>query len=128
MSIALDDFGTGYASLTHLRKFPVSWLKIDRSFVSGLGVDPDALAIVKVVMGLSHSMGIQVVAEGIETIEQWKLLKRRGCDLAQGYFISRPLSADMVPGFLTNWTGVTGTTSTRELPVELSPASIEGTT
>lgn len=128
VSIALDDFGTGYASLTHLRKFPVSWLKIDRSFVSGLGVDPDALAIVKAVMGLSHSMGIQVVAEGIETIEQWKLLKRRGCDLAQGYFISRPLSADMVPGFLANWTGVTGTISTRKLPLELSPASIEGTT
>jgi diguanylate cyclase (GGDEF)-like protein len=111
VSIALDDFGTGYASLTHLGKFPVSWLKIDRSFVSGLGVDPDATAIVNGVMGLSHSMGINVIAEGVETLEQWKLLKKKGCDVAQGYLISKPMSADLVPGFLNSWSGVDGTTS-----------------
>lgn len=112
VSIALDDFGTGYASLTHLSKFPVSWLKIDRSFVNGLGVDPDATAIVKAVMGLSHSMGIGVVAEGIETMAQWKQLKRKGCDLAQGYLISKPICAEQVPAVLAKWSGVCGIGST----------------
>lgn len=117
VSIALDDFGTGYASLTHLSKFPVSWLKIDRSFVNGLGVDPDATAIVKAVMGLSHSMGIGVVAEGIETMAQWKQLKRKGCDLAQGYLISKPICAEQVPAFLASWSGVCGIGSTSKPPL-----------
>lgn len=106
VSIALDDFGTGYASLTHLNKFPVSWLKIDQSFVKGLSTDPDVAAIVKAIMGLSHSLGIRVVAEGVETLEQWKLLKNRSCDLAQGYLISKPMSGGKVPHFIETWAGV----------------------
>ncbi len=106
VSIALDDFGTGYASLTHLSKFPVSWLKIDRSFVRGLGVDPDASAIVKAVLGLSHNLGIGVVAEGIETLEQWQILNKRGCEVAQGFLVGKPMIAERVPHFVRTWPGL----------------------
>jgi diguanylate cyclase (GGDEF)-like protein/PAS domain S-box-containing protein len=103
VQIALDDFGTGFASLTHLNKFPVSWLKIDRSFISEMGRDPDADAIVGAVIGLSQSLGIQVVAEGVETIEQWNILKHKGCDVAQGYLISKAMNNARVPGFIRDW-------------------------
>jgi EAL domain-containing protein (putative c-di-GMP-specific phosphodiesterase class I) len=103
VQIALDDFGTGFASLTHLNKFPVSWLKIDRSFISDMGRDPDADAIVAAVIGLAQSLGIQVVAEGVETIEQWNILHRKGCDVAQGYLISKAMNHERVPGFIRNW-------------------------
>ncbi|WP_236020605.1 EAL domain-containing protein [Devosia sediminis] len=92
--------------MTHLSKFPVSWLKIDQSFIRELGDSPDATAIVKAVIGLSRSLGIQVVAEGVETLDQWRELKRRGCDLAQGYLIAKPMSADRVPHFMRTWQGV----------------------
>lgn len=104
--ISLDDFGTGYASLTHLSKFPVSWLKIDQSFIREMSESPDAAAIVKAVIGLSRNLGIQVVAEGVETIEQWKELKKRGCDLAQGYLIAKPMSAEALPQFMKTWQGI----------------------
>lgn len=103
VQIALDDFGTGFASLTHLNKFPVSWLKIDRSFIDDMGRSPDAAAIVTAVIGLSQSLGIQVVAEGVETIDQWNLLKEKGCDLAQGYLVSKAMNNMRVPEFIRNW-------------------------
>jgi diguanylate cyclase (GGDEF)-like protein/PAS domain S-box-containing protein len=103
IQIALDDFGTGYASLTHLSKFPVSWLKIDRSFISDMGGDPDAAAIVNAVIGLSQNLGIQVVAEGVETLGQWQTLRSRGCDVAQGFFIAKAMNRDGVRRFLANW-------------------------
>jgi EAL domain-containing protein (putative c-di-GMP-specific phosphodiesterase class I) len=103
VQIALDDFGTGFASLTHLSKFPVSWLKIDRSFISDMEKEPDADAIVSAVIGLSQNLGIQVVAEGVENIDQWNSLKHRGCDVAQGYLISKAMSNARVPEFIRNW-------------------------
>ncbi len=103
VQIALDDFGTGYASLTHLNKFPVSWLKIDRSFICDITKSPDAAAIVSAVIGLSQSLGIQVVAEGVETADQWNLLKHKGCDLAQGYLVSKAISNAQVPDFIRSW-------------------------
>lgn len=105
--ISLDDFGTGFASLTHLHKFPVSWLKIDRSFISDMESDPDAASIVDGVIRLSHSLGIQVVAEGVETLAQWQALKMQGCDVAQGYFIAKPMPAQDVSAFLSNWSAPT---------------------
>lgn len=119
VGISLDDFGTGYASLTHLNKFPVSWIKIDQSFVKGLGTNIDATAIVNGIMGLSHSMGIRVVAEGIETAEQWKILEKRGCDLAQGYLIAKPMSASRVPHFIESWFGVYDDLSVSNTPTPL---------
>jgi EAL domain-containing protein (putative c-di-GMP-specific phosphodiesterase class I) len=118
VTISLDDFGTGYASLTHLNKFPVSWLKIDQSFVKGLGTDPDAAAIIKAVLSLSHSLGIRVIAEGIETLGQWNLLKRRGCDLAQGFLIAKPMSARRVPYFIETWSSVQGDFPDRRVSVQ----------
>jgi len=94
ISLALDDFGTGYSSLNHLRRFNLDYLKIDKSFVDGLGVSQEDTAIIKHVIGLSHALGLKVVAEGIEQEHQYKELKMMGCDLAQGFFFSRPVRAE----------------------------------
>jgi diguanylate cyclase (GGDEF)-like protein len=90
-SIALDDFGMGYASLTHLKRFPLKRLKIDRSFVSGVIEAKDDHVIVCAIISLAHSLGLQVVAEGIETPQQQQELLNLGCDFAQGYLIGRPM-------------------------------------
>ena len=88
--LAIDDFGTGYSSLSHLRQFRVDELKVDRSFVQGLGRDEDDASIVVAVANLAHSLGLAVVAEGVETAEQVRRVRLIGCDLAQGYFFARP--------------------------------------
>lgn len=92
--VSLDDFGTGFASLTHLQRLPVSEIKIDRSFVSDLGQRGTGTAIVKSMIHLALNMGIDVVAEGVETAEQAQLLQEWGCRYAQGYYFSKPLPAD----------------------------------
>ncbi|THV16759.1 GGDEF domain-containing protein [Rhizobium rhizophilum] len=93
LRISFDDFGTGFASLTHLLDFPVSAIKIDRSFVSRLETEERAAGFLKAVCDLAHSLAIEVVAEGIETIEQCELLKSIGCDYGQGYLFHRPSPA-----------------------------------
>ncbi|GGK22934.1 sensor domain-containing protein [Salinarimonas ramus] len=101
VTIALDDFGTGYASLSHLKRFPVDRLKIDQSFVRDIGSDPEDAAIARTIVNLAHSLGMDVVAEGIETRAQLDFLRLHGCDIAQGYFISRPLlGLEAVAGYL----------------------------
>lgn len=101
VTIALDDFGTGYASLAHLKRFPVDRLKIDQSFVRDIGTDPEDAAIARTIVNLAHSLGMAVVAEGIETRAQLEFLRLHGCDVAQGYLISRPLlGIDAVAHFL----------------------------
>ncbi len=103
VAIALDDFGTGYASLTHLTRFPVSWVKIDKSFISQMGSDAKAAAIVEAVIGLAHKLQMRVVAEGLETAAQLAYLKYAGCDLGQGYLLAKPMSGSRVPHFLRTW-------------------------
>ena len=93
-SIAIDDFGTGYSSLAYLKKFPVTTLKIDQSFVQGIHRDPDDRAIVQAVISLAHSLSLKVVAEGIEEKEQLCVLRDQGCDIIQGYYFSRPLGGE----------------------------------
>jgi len=93
VGVAVDDFGTGYASLTYLQRFPVDELKIDRSFVMGLGVDDGAGAIVATCVQLAHAMGIRAVAEGVETEDQRLALVAMRCDFVQGYHYARPLTA-----------------------------------
>lgn len=98
--VALDDFGTGFASLTHLKKFPVDVIKIDRSFVAGVATSPDDATIVRALIGLGKSLGIETVAEGIETVEQASFLRRHGCNLGQGFFYGAPAPAADVPSLI----------------------------
>ena len=96
VSVALDDFGTGYSSLDTLRTFPFDKIKLDRSFVEDSSSDPRALAIVRAVLALGHSLSIPVLAEGIETSEQLALLRSEACDEAQGYLLGRPIPVDQL--------------------------------
>jgi EAL domain-containing protein (putative c-di-GMP-specific phosphodiesterase class I) len=97
VQIGLDDFGTGYASLTHLRRLPLSFVKIDQSFVQGLGTDQEDERIVSAVVELASNLGLRSVAEGIETKGQLDRLRALGCDQAQGYLFARPLPPAHVP-------------------------------
>jgi EAL domain-containing protein (putative c-di-GMP-specific phosphodiesterase class I) len=92
--IALDDFGTGYSSLSYLHVFPLTTLKIDRSFVANLGVASEAVAIARAVISLGHALGIEVVAEGVETREQFDFLVDEGCNFLQGFLLGRPMAAE----------------------------------
>jgi len=92
--LAVDDFGTGYSSMTYLKRFPVESLKVDRSFVDGLGRETEATAICTAVVSLAHALGMRAVAEGVETPEQLASLRTLGCELAQGYLFGRPAPAD----------------------------------
>lgn len=102
-SIALDDFGTGFASLSHLHQFPIDTIKIDRSFVLKLTHDAGAQAIIRAVLNLGKSMGLKVIAEGVETREQHAQLVRQHCQFAQGYLYSQAVPALRVPKLLHAW-------------------------
>lgn len=103
VTFALDDFGTGYSSLTYLKKLPVTLLKIDQSFVRDMLDDPDDLAILEGVLGMSCAFRRQVIAEGVETAKHGQMLLELGCELAQGYGIARPMPADAMPAWSANW-------------------------
>ena len=100
MRIALDDFGTGYAALTHLKQLPIDTIKIDQSFVEDIESDPFDAAIVCSVLELGKNLGMQVVAEGVETLGQARFLHARGCEVAQGFLYARPMPASRVPELL----------------------------
>ena len=100
----LDDFGTGYSSLLYLKRFPVDRIKIDQSFVAGLGSNHADTIIVASTIALAHAVGLKAIAEGVETLEQLQVLRRMGCDYMQGYLLSRPLDADA----LTTWLATCG--------------------
>jgi EAL domain-containing protein (putative c-di-GMP-specific phosphodiesterase class I) len=89
--LAVDDFGTGYSSLAYLKTFDIDTLKIDKSFMDGINTNPDDAAIVRAVLSLAHQLGMKVVAEGVETIEQLRFLENLHCDMIQGYYFSKPL-------------------------------------
>jgi EAL domain-containing protein (putative c-di-GMP-specific phosphodiesterase class I) len=93
VTIAIDDFGTGFSSLSYLAKLPADTLKIDRSFVNDMTVAPEGLALVSTIISLAHSLRLKVVAEGVETEEQSRLLRLLNCDEAQGFLIGKPVAA-----------------------------------
>ena len=94
IQVSVDDFGTGYSSLSYLKKFDIDYLKIDRSFVQNLESDSDDLVLCEAIIVMAHRLGLEVVAEGIETGQQYELLRTAGCDYGQGYYFSRPVSAE----------------------------------
>jgi len=98
--LSIDDFGTGYSSLSRLPRFPVDALKIDRVFISNMSTDRDSHEIVRLIVMLAHSVGLKVVAEGTETEEQIKELKRLNCEMAQGFLYSPPVSSQSASGLL----------------------------
>jgi EAL domain-containing protein (putative c-di-GMP-specific phosphodiesterase class I) len=102
VEMGLDDFGTGYASLTHLRRLPLSFVKIDQSFVDGLGTDREDERIVAAVIDLAANLGLRSIAEGVETAGQRDRLRDLGCDQAQGYLFGRPMPPDQVPAAIRN--------------------------
>ena len=109
MRLAIDDFGTGYSSLAYLKRFPVDTLKIDRAFITDISSDNDDVAIVEAVLGLGKHFNMKVVAEGVEDEEQLKFLQSQGCDIAQGYYISKPMPLDQYLSWIKAWApGVQG--------------------
>ncbi len=98
--LSIDDFGTGYSSLAYLRRFPIQYLKIDRQFVSGMTVDPNACEIVRLIVEMAHRLNLRCIAEGIETLEQLRLLRAMGCDEGQGFLLARPMSGNAIDGLL----------------------------
>jgi EAL domain-containing protein (putative c-di-GMP-specific phosphodiesterase class I) len=100
VKVWLDDFGTGFSGLSHLRRVPVDGVKIDRSFVADVLRDPDDLALTSAIIAMAHSLGITVVAEGIEAEGQYEVLRERGCDQGQGFWLGRPMvAADVLRSF-----------------------------
>lgn len=105
IQFCIDDFGKGYSSLSYLHHLPIDTLKIDREFISGMVFDSKDFDIVKTIIGLAHSLGLDVVAEGIETREQLRRLRDLGCECGQGFFFSKPLDADAARGLLASFNG-----------------------
>jgi len=96
--LALDDFGTGYSSLSYLRRLPVDILKIDRSFIGGVTGSAEESALARAIVNLGQTLGLETVAEGIETAEQLATLRELGCQLGQGYYFAKPLEPEAVDG------------------------------
>ncbi len=102
VSLSIDDFGTGYSSLSYLKRYPVHKLKIDKSFVDGLGSDAEDQAIVVAIIGIARGLGFKTTAEGVETLEQWEFLKANGCDAYQGFYFSKAVPAADIEQLLRN--------------------------
>jgi EAL domain-containing protein (putative c-di-GMP-specific phosphodiesterase class I) len=103
IGLAIDDFGVGYSTLMQLRQLPFTELKIDRFFIEDAPMSNDSALIVKSIIDLAHGLNLTVTAEGVETAEQLKLLRELGCDVAQGFFVARPLEPDKLKGWIVEW-------------------------
>jgi EAL domain-containing protein (putative c-di-GMP-specific phosphodiesterase class I) len=117
VSLAIDDFGTGYSSLAYLKRLPITTLKIDKEFVDDLRQGSDDAAITTTVIAMARALGLNVVAEGVETAEQMAFLRAQECDEIQGYWLSPPLEAHRCHAFIRNWTPDALRTSAMVQPV-----------
>jgi EAL domain-containing protein (putative c-di-GMP-specific phosphodiesterase class I) len=113
--LAMDDFGTGYSSMSSIKQFPVDTLKIDRSFVRHLPQNSEDKAIADAIISLGRALGLTIIAEGVETIDQEDFLREHACDEVQGYLFSRPVPADEIPAFVRAMGGP------RTAPTSLAP-------
>ena len=113
VALSIDDYGTGYSSLAYIKQLAVNELKIDRTFVSGMEADSSNAAIVRSTIELGHNLGLTVAAEGVETDHELTVLRRYGCDLAQGYHFSRPMTAEAFVAWLAKQPGHGGVRLTR---------------
>jgi EAL domain-containing protein (putative c-di-GMP-specific phosphodiesterase class I) len=102
IQIAIDDFGTGYSSLAYLKKFEIDYVKIDQSFTKNIAAGSDDMALCEAIVEMSHKLGVKVIAEGVETKQQYDLLLAAGCDYGQGYLFSRPIPAEEFEQLLAN--------------------------
>ena len=116
LQLALDDFGTGYSPLSYLRRFPVDYLKIDRSFVAGVSASSEDRAIVRGVIDMAHALGLQAIAEGVEDAQQQQVLTDLGCDLGQGYYWLPPVPLESLPGWALPVPRAAGERSTQTVP------------
>jgi EAL domain-containing protein (putative c-di-GMP-specific phosphodiesterase class I) len=117
--LAVDDFGTGYSSMSYLSMLPIHTLKIDRAFVQRIGLGAEDSSIVRTMISLAKTLHLEVVSEGVETIEQFECLRDLGCDRGQGYYFARPLTGDQVTAWIT---GVNmGAFLKTEIPANLPP-------
>lgn len=103
IKVAIDDFGTGFSSLSYLKTMPIDVIKIDRSFIRDIPTDEDDIAITTAIINMAHSLGIEVIAEGVETVEQFELLRKLGCDNIQGYLFMKPAGAQEAEAFIEKW-------------------------
>ena len=127
VSISLDDFGTGYSSLSYLHRFPVNTLKIDRSFVGRIGEAAENIEIVRTIVSLAENMGMEVVAEGVETLSQLTQLRKLNCKYGQGYLFSRPVDAESVTAWISrrpHWQADLFPTAANEQYVPAKPAAV----
>lgn len=121
IDLSIDDFGKGYSSLTYLKQIPAAEIKIDKRFIGTITIDPTDREIVKTVIALAHALGMRVVAEGVDSAEALTAVAELNCEMAQGYFIGRPMRGDLVPEWIDNYLAATTTrrTAVREWPVHV---------
>ena len=126
VEISIDDFGTGYSSLSYLTTLPISELKIDRSFVRDLGITPQSSAVVAAIIALARSLGLRVIAEGVEDLRQMQVLHSLGCHIMQGYLFSKPLPPEQVEHWVIHTIrprAAPWITATESLPASCIPSA-----